>query len=293
MATPRSSDPGPLSPALRRRLDAAGLIPAPARWTRLSGGRTNRVYRVETQGGPLVCKLARSHSGSPLFPNAPRLEYLSLQALAPKGLAPTPLGCLTHGPDTCLIYRFLPADPGANADAPALLRRLHQTAPNGLRLPEKPTLEPRLLAGFDGLIARLGLCADARARICQAVALSHQPIVPRLLHGDPVPANIVTTRHGAVLIDWQCPGLGDPCRDLSIALSPAMHHLYGTGLLSPAQTADFLRRYDCARTTARYRALAPALHLQMLAHCAWKVGRGDTDYRAAFDAEAEALRACL
>ena len=37
----------------------------------------------------------------------------------------------------------------------------------------------------------------------------------QMIHGDPVPANVIVSDGVAKLIDWQCPAFGDPAEDLS------------------------------------------------------------------------------
>ena len=48
---------------------------------------------------------------------------------------------------------------------------------------------------------------------------------PCLIHGDTVPNNFIQSVDALVLIDWQCPALGDPVLDLAIFLSPAMQQI--------------------------------------------------------------------
>lgn len=114
-----------------------------------------------------------------------------------------------------------------------------------------------------------------------------------LLHGDPVPGNLILSPDGPVLIDWQCPATGDPTEDLAIFLSPAMQMFYRGRPLSADEAATFLGAYGDAATVARYRALAPWHHWRMAAYCLWRMARGGGDSRAeaaAFDAELAAMR---
>jgi thiamine kinase len=120
-----------------------------------------------------------------------------------------------------------------------------------------------------------------------------QPVrTPSLVHTDCGPGNIVRSGGRLVLIDWQCPGLGDPVEDLACVLSPAMLVLYGCRPLSVATTDAFLDAYPDADTVARYRRDAEAWHFRIAAYCAWRsVHLADTEpevaatYRTALAAE--------
>jgi aminoglycoside phosphotransferase (APT) family kinase protein len=111
-----------------------------------------------------------------------------------------------------------------------------------------------------------------------------------LLHGDPVAANAIRTEGGmVVLVDWQCPALGDPAEDLAVALSPAMQLVYGDGPFAPGERVACLAAYPDPATRARLRVLAPCYHYRMAAYCLWKIGQGDLAYAAGFESELAAL----
>jgi thiamine kinase-like enzyme len=105
-----------------------------------------------------------------------------------------------------------------------------------------------------------------------------------VIHGDAVPGNILMSNQGVVLIDWQCPALGDPCEDIAAWLSPAMQWLYAGKPLTNAQADTFLNAFP-SETAARYRTLAPLFHWRMAAHCQWKAQRGAADYHKALQLE--------
>jgi aminoglycoside phosphotransferase (APT) family kinase protein len=104
--------------------------------------------------------------------------------------------------------------------------------------------------------------------------LSRLPEVPAaplcLIHADPVATNVITGRETQepILIDWQCPALGDPCDDLAIVLSPSMQHAYGAPL-TKGQSADFLTGYPRTETADRYTGLAPFYALRFAAYARW------------------------
>lgn len=113
----------------------------------------------------------------------------------------------------------------------------------------------------------------------------------RLVHGDPVPGNIVVSNRRIILIDWQCPVLGDPAEDLAIFLSPAMQFLYRGSPLADAERQVFLHAYPDRATVARFLALEPWFHWRMAAYCLWQAGRGRSEYARAFELERKALAA--
>ena len=109
-----------------------------------------------------------------------------------------------------------------------------------------------------------------------------------LLHGDPVPANIIAGARSLRLIDWQCPAIGDPCEDLAVFLSPAMQMTYRGSKLGTRETSEFLSAYPDPGIIARYRQLAPWYHWRMAAYCLWQAANGDPK---AIDAKQAEIRA--
>lgn len=251
-----------LCAALRTSLPGMG-----ADWLPLQGGRSNRVWRI----GDLVVKQYRPESATPLFPNDPVAEAAALRQLGPD-LAPD----YRASGAGWLAYGFLPgpnwtSDPAGVA---RLLAQVHRAAPPaGLR---------RLPMGAAAIAAHAAGFAGPGLPSCPEVPQVDLP-PPVLVHGDPVPGNIVVTAQGLRLIDWQCPGLGDPVDDLALFLSPAMQWLYRGAPLAEAEAAAFLAAYPDAATVRRYQALRPLLHWRIAAHCAFRAARGDAAY-------AEALR---
>ena len=276
-------------PDLPNLLVANGLAPHAARWQALIGGRTNRVWKVETPTGAIICKLFAAGENNPLYTNQARDEFAALRALRAQDIAPEPLALLKFGASDVLIYRYLVGAPWQQnvAEVADLLGRLHKLAPPiGWRVAET------------GSAALIRQCRKI-LRDCRDIApdLPRDMPDPNILaldrtapiHTDIVPNNILKTPQGLRLIDWQCPALGDPCEDLASFLSPAMHRLYGTGALSAAQVQVFLAAYPDQRIVRRYRALAVLYHWRIAAYCQWKVERGDADYGAAQKLELLAL----
>lgn len=264
--------PPDLRAALARQISPGTLL------VPLLGGQTNHVFLA----GQVVVKLYRSQAASPLFPNDAEAEARALSALSPIGLAPA---LRATGPGW-LICDAVPGHPWQRdlAAAALTLARLHllDPAPSGFRL---------LPMGSRALVA------DARrvaAGVSGLPALPELPEVPalpspRLVHGDAVAGNLIEAPRGVVLIDWQCPGLGDPTEDIAAFLSPAMQMLYRGALLSAEERLAFLSAYPDPDTVRRYHALAPVLHWRLAAHCLWRAKRGDSGYAEAAQLELAAL----
>jgi aminoglycoside phosphotransferase (APT) family kinase protein len=269
-------------PAALAAAVSARLNPAPrGDWHALSGGRTNRLWQVACGSDMVVVKLYRPEGETPLFPNDPVAEYAALTALAPAGLAPVPRALLRGSFGAAAIYRYLDAvtagpDPAGLARRLArLLGRVH-ASPLIAPLRDVPSGTEALLRQTDALAAQLpaGLpdrAADLRRSLDRLETVA--PSEPRFLHTDPVGANVVVTRSGPVLIDWQCPGRGDPCEDLAIVLSPSMRLAYDGGLRDEDIPA-FLEAYPDPRLVRRYRALAPVYHLRMAVYALWCEAHG-------------------
>jgi aminoglycoside phosphotransferase (APT) family kinase protein len=120
--------------------------------------------------------------------------------------------------------------------------------------------------------------------------LSPSSAFPALLHGDPVPGNVVwSAREGVTLIDWQCPAIGDPVHDIALALSPGMRRLYGCQPMIPDEQRRFWQAYADPSAQARYAALLPLLSARIAAHCLAQAARGRPGYAEAARAEIAAL----
>lgn len=280
---PPSPPPADLIGRLRRR----GLLAGEGAEA-LAGGRSNRVWRLS---GGLVLKLYDPSAATPIFANDAGREAAALIALAGIGLAPELVAAEPAGQAPWVLYRHLPGErwvEGAGAVG-RLLGRLHRQPP------------PDLPAGPDGSAALAGqgreilaLCPDDAGLAALEPKGEVAPAGRRvLIHGDPVPANIVVGPKGAALIDWQCPALGDPAADLAIFLSPAMQLIYRGAPLDPAEEQAFLAAYPDGRVIARLRALLPWFHWRMAAYCHLQAGRGQTPYAEGLALEVSALQRSL
>ncbi|SEQ71237.1 aminoglycoside phosphotransferase family protein [Thalassovita taeanensis] len=271
-------------------LTRLGQVPAGLEWHSLKGGQTNQLWQVGQGPRSLVVKLFAPADGNPLFPNDAAHETLLLQYLDGMGLAPALQCRLQTDFGVCIIYRHHTGQcwtTGTPAVA-HVLRRVHSLAvPKGLRLACDGSEHLRNQA--EHILSRLPASVAQplmRLRPKGTVAPSGRVA---LLHGDPVPGNLIQNQTGLILIDWQCPALGDPVEDLAIFLSPAMQKIYRGHVLTRAEIADFLSAYDDPEISARLRALAPWHHWRMAAYCAWKAQQGAAGYAKAIELERAAL----
>lgn len=241
----------------------------------LRGGRSNKVWRL----GDFVIKSHSPDTASPLFPNDPGAEAAALTVLAPFGLSPR---LRAKGADW-IIYDHVAGTPWRGDPAPIArtLHRLHGTPLSANSFRPLPNGSAALLSHA------LGFAPPGLPPPPPDPGLP--PVTPRPVHADAVPGNILATPNGPLLIDWQCPGMGDPTEDLATLISPAMMWLY-TGQIAPPDWAmAVLSAYPCPETVARTRALIPLYRWRIMAHCAWRAARGDADYARAFQIERAAL----
>jgi len=273
---------------LKRGLASSRLVDAGAVWKRLSGGKTNAVWKVSARSRALVCKLFLKDN-NPLYPNDPELEHAVLEGLGGMGLAPEPRFLVHVQGHDVLGYDFVPAiDASPDAIGVAeMLGRLHE-----ISLPSLKTAP----SGSDALARQvheiLGECLSRPPSFPAELPAGHVGSSDRnaLIHRDVVPGNIIASRKGPMLIDWQCPALGDPAEDLASFLSPAMQYLYAGRPLPKATEMAFLDAYPHRATVERYLALRPLFHLRMVAYCHWRAERGADGYARARDLELSALR---
>ncbi|MGL4309475.1 MAG: phosphotransferase [Paracoccaceae bacterium] len=284
--------PGQMT-AIRALAESRGAVPKGAGWHRLSGGRTNRVWKTGTDD-PLVIKLYDTAAASPLFPNRPEQEAVALSAAASHGLAPrirdrfvTPFG-------ECLVYELASGGMWRTGTIPVAkaLHAVHSlTPPSGLTM--KPGGEAALRVEIRAILNSCGITQAAPLlQYLDRLQVAQMPLAaPVFLHGDPVPGNIIRRGRKLMLIDWQCAGTGDAADDLALFLSPAMQRLYRGKPLSSWESETFLAAYPDTFVISRYRALKPLFHLRMAAHCLWKSERGAAGYGRALALERAALDA--
>lgn len=258
-----------------------GIIQAQDTFQPLTGGRTNRVWKI-SGARDVICKLYSASTQNPLYENAPQSEYDCLMQLSGKDVAPEAVCFLQTDFGDVLVYEYLEGSDWADdvAAVAHLLARIHaEPVPKGIR---------DLAVGSEAVVAQTldilkDVCSDDADRLKSLQPTGDVPGADDLcfVHTDVVAGNLIQTAQGVRLIDWQCPGAGDPVEDLAMFLSPAMQHVYRDTVLTDAQTAAFVAAYPDRAVRERYKHMAPFYHWRMAAYCAWKEARGLQDYAAA------------
>ena len=280
----------------------SGLVREDSRWTVLPGGRTSPVWRVRSGADDLVCRYRVECRENPLFPSLPCDEIRCLEWLRQTGCVPGIRDTVSVGNGIVLICEYvrgkpwsLPSSAAARnrdlAEVAQLLGRIHGVRP-------RADLEARP-AGSDELRQHgrsiLSMCAGEDAKRLSRLEPRCNSVVCRqrtLVHGDVVPGNLIRSNDGLTVIDWQCPGIGDPADDIACFLSPGMQMTNGGVVIDASLIEAFIEAYPCQDTIDRYRKLLPLFHWRMAAYCLWRTqipGPGYPEYREAMEAEIAAI----
>ena len=183
-----------------------------------------------------VLKVYSNTFHNPLFRNDAILEARCLSAFAEKGLAPRLSAADTFEDQNWVLYDHAPGRPWRSDPAPVArtLRKLHEQAAQ-IEAPLSCNGSRDLAAHGTRILSLLP--PSERSALNALCPETHvDPIQSRrLIHGDPVAGNLLIHKGHALLIDWQCPALGDPCEDLAVFLSPAMQRLYRGQILSDVE----------------------------------------------------------
>ncbi len=234
-------------------------------------------------------KLYETARSNPLFANDPALERESLIAMAGTGMVPHVADHGVFEGRAWLAYAHITGTPWTEdaAHVAQLLGRLHdQPAWPGLRRGSNGSAD--LAAQAEDILSR---CLERAALAALKPSGQVPPLKRRqVIHGDPVPGNLLAHDGTLTLIDWQCPALGDPAEDLNLFLSPAMQFLYRGAVLSRAEEDAFLAAYPDPRVVGRTLALKPWFHWRMAAYCLWKAEAGGEKDREAMQLELAALQ---
>ncbi len=268
------------------------LVGPDVRFEVLYGGRTNQVWKILGGGDDAVLKLYCTAFENPLFRNDPRAEADCLTAMRETGIVPNLRATGKFETHSWVIYDHAPGTPWSSDSGRVgkLLAKLH-TCKKAIDVP------PGCNGSADleqHAIRILNECRSSKKEeLTTAKPSEHvKPLAKRvLIHGDPVPGNILVSGTSATLIDWQCPALGDPCEDLAMFLSPAMQLIYRGAPLTSGEEQQFLTSYGQPDMASRYQALRPWYAWRMAAYCLWRAENGASDYAAAFEREFEVLNA--
>ena len=259
----------------------------PVTITSLTGGYRNRLQRVEGEGFDVVIKQYAAPDDNPLFPLLFEDECRALASFQDDGIAPHLIAA--DPKRRLLVYEFVP---GAvwNGDViamGALLQRVGGVPPPGW-LRSLPSSVDELRSQTADILHAL---ANPPGGLLEPFQVDDQPFPPGLIHTDCGPGNVVGGSGHYTLIDWQCPGVGDPVEDLSSFTSPGVQILYGRDPLGKGEVDELLAAHGDERVAERYRWKAPLYSARFAAYCAWRIERLET--RAEIDRYREALAAEL
>ncbi len=287
---------------LREAVVDSGLARDDALWSAMPGGRTSEVWRVRSGSDDLVCRYRFESRDNPLFPSLPADETRCLEWLAGTGLAPELLGTVEVDGGVALICEYVHGEPWNLSGSMA--NRERQIGEVARFLDQVHALRP-----FPGAEARPSGSSELRQHSRDMLSTCSGELVVRirqseprcdvvsdgdqtLTHGDVVPGNLIRARDRLVLIDWQCPGFGDPADDIACFLSPGMQMTNGGAIIDPHLVETFLDAYPCKKTIDRYRQLRPLFGWRMAAYCLWRIQHGGGDhreYQQAMEAEIAAI----
>ena len=268
-----------LQPILARLPVLAGQTDL--RITELSGGITNRNYKIETPDSAYVLRIGGNDTG--LLGIDRWVEYGCTQAAARVGVAPEPVAFLE--PEGYLLTRFiagtgLPAEtigsPWNIARVAAALKRYH-----GL------DYFPGSFSPFRVVDSYLSIARQYRAPLpanmdwFRAVAneieaaFRRDPLAPAPCHNDLLNGNFIDDGGVIRILDWEYAGMGDLLFDL--ANFAAQHEFNGE------QDEVLLREYFGAFTKAQFARLQLMKIMSDLREAMWgmvqcNVSKLDFDY---------------
>jgi thiamine kinase-like enzyme len=272
---------------LQNYLVTQGVISNEIVWHNQTGGRTNKVWRLDGEED-LICKLYAKTKTNPLFNNTPEVEYRCLLWLEGSDIAPKPYKYLKTPFGEVLLYYYIEGHTWSHDvdTVSELLIRIRK---------HKYPKDLRVLSALPSNIKETGLeiinklnnyHKNKLIKICPDVSISD--IEPVLLHTDVVPGNLILGDNVLRLIDWQCPAIGDPIVDIMMFLSPGMHEIYGSRELSMKDHETFLMNLT-SKLRSRYNILGPLYHWRLAAYCFWKAEQGFIEYEKAALAEIDLL----
>ena len=242
---------------------------------KLTGGYHNSVYRLRNNNGiDWVIKQYVAHSDVPLFPVLPDHESGALKALEGAGVAPKFIDFLPDEKSgAILIYEFVPGQQWQDdtASVARMLTKAHQTKVSSSfrQLVYKPVDLMQQAQSILGLMQDKTEASEVLDRYM--VSNDWSGTIERcLIHTDCGPGNIIVGSQGPILIDWQCPGLGDPIEDLINFSSPSMQILYGLDPLSNDQLSRFFKVYNNPEAMTRIETIGIYYRARFVAYCFYR-----------------------
>ena len=225
--------------------------------TPLTGGYHNYVYRLQTETNiDWVIKQYVTNSSVPLFPTLPDHEAGALQLFQGVGVAPDFVDYLPDAIDgPLLVYKYVDGDMWQE-DAPSVARMLakvHMTPLSG-KFRYLCIWPMELVEQTKSILNEMNERREAEELLNEFMhdCEYDDTIVRCLVHTDCGPGNIIASKEGPRLIDWQCPGLGDAVEDLVNFTSPAIQIIYGLSPLTELQRQAFFEAYNNSEVKSRF-----------------------------------------
>ncbi|MGH8927526.1 MAG: phosphotransferase [Acidimicrobiia bacterium] len=256
----------------------------------LEGGYRNTLYRLRGSGFDWVVKQYAPPDPNPLFPLLFEHEWRFLLEYGDDLMAPE----LVAGDQErrVLLYRYVPGLPwdGDIGGAARLLSRVASMA-GAAWLRTLPSSVAELRAHTDRIVNGV---KEPPVGLLNHFDVAEVPFESRLVHTDCGPGNMIGGAGSYLLIDWQCPGLGDPVEDLVAFTSPGVQILNGRQPLTRSEIDDLLRSYVHRDVVDRYHHKAVLYRARLAAYWAWRIERLGGDprqalYRRALRGELESL----
>lgn len=232
----------------------------------LTGGITNRNYRVEADGEAYVLRVAGANTGLLGIDRERECSYA--QAAASVGVGPEVIAFLPKEP--ALVTRFcagmvLKPEDAVRGDVlariVASLRLIHAgPASSGAFCGFETSRTYRRMAAERGVRTPPEL-DQALASVTESERSLGPSGPPRPCHNDLLPSNLIDTGQHVWIIDWEYAAMGDPFFDLG--------NLAENHLLDAAQEAELLRLYFGAARDAELRRLRAMRAVSALREATW------------------------
>jgi thiamine kinase-like enzyme len=241
--------PDTLHGELRDELVAAmGRVPELAgrdlTLTILSGGITNRNYRVDVSGQAERYVIRLGGNDTHLLGISREVEHAATVAAAGVGVGAEVVAFLR--PEGYLVTRFIEGTPMAELDVhlPQVIGRVADSVRRFHDGPAIPGLfvPLRIVEAYRALAHDNGVPIPPEFELAQAIgrrvelALLTSPLEPRPCHNDLLPGNLIDDGSRMRLVDWEYAGMGDPFFDLG--------NFSVNNDLTPDEDEAFLAAYD-------------------------------------------------
>ena len=190
--------------------------------TALSGGITNRNFRVDASGTDERWVIRLAGYDTHLLGISREVEHAATVAAAGVGVGPEVTAFIR--PEGYLVTRFIVGEP-VSAEAVHRPETLRRVADSLRRIHDGPAIPGlfvplRIVEAYRALAIARGVpippeydrATDAARRIERA--LLADPLEPRPCHNDLLNANFIDDGHRIRIIDWEYAGMGDPFFDL-------------------------------------------------------------------------------